>query len=553
MIRMPEFLSRRGWLAGMGSGGLTWLSRDLKGQPVWAAGQPGTEWVSVRGAEYGARGDGRANDGPGIQAAHDDIVRSRRRGVLYLPAGIYRIGAGLHFDASFVSLVSDGAVLSAAALSSGAALTVSGTAVPPYDQSLTSLSGLKVVGPGRHVDVTGLRFNRVPLEPSSSAGPSHLTVRNCNVSGFRTGLSFENYCYNLDLYSCDAYDCGTCISLPGGTIDGGERIIFHGGTFFNSELAVESGNGNSMLSLIGTSLDYNERQLVIDQAHVTLTNCHVEAGDHASTPITVRGNGGSLHVLGGWFVLTGDSPRKVPAIIECTMDPDSAGGVSFQGTFLSNLMTRAADSRGPRFAVGPGPVRLMGIHSYGISQNPRILADSQNRLRDGGFQREIPPDPVLISDIVPITDRCSGTNLALSTTTWLSSSSNRRALRCQKHGAAGTPAGFAFIVPVHPGQIADFELQYLSPASGGRCFYVSHGYGVSSLSGAGIPTLLERTTCGATREPLGEHAGSWVRVGSGEPTRRAPAWATCFFVELNLVDFSGGDIYLADAIVTVIE
>lgn len=216
MSRLPEFLSRRGWLAGMGSGGLAWLSRDLEGQHAGTAGQPGAEWVSVRGAGYGARGDDGVNDGPAIQAAHDDIVRSGRRGVLYLPPGVYRIGAGLRLDASFGSLVSDGAVINAAALSSGAALTVSGTAASPYDQSLTSISGLKIVGPGRKLDVVGLRFNRAAVEPSSSAGPSHLTVRNCNLSGFRVGLSFENYCYNLDLYSCDAYDCGTASVCPEG-------------------------------------------------------------------------------------------------------------------------------------------------------------------------------------------------------------------------------------------------------------------------------------------------------------------------------------------------
>jgi hypothetical protein len=551
--RLAGFLSRRGWLAGMGSGGLAWLSADLEGGRPARVGQPGTEWVSVRGDGYRAQGNGVVNDGPAIQAAHDDIVRSGRRGVLYLPPGAYRIGAGLRLDASFVSLVSDGAVINAAGLAAGAALTVSGTAAPPYDQSLTSISGLKIVGPGRDRDVLGLRFNRDAVEPDSSAGPSHLTVRNCNLSGFSIGISFENYCYNVDLYSCDAYDCGTCISLPRDTIDAGERIVFHGGTFFNSGLAIESRNGNSMLSVIGSSLDYNDRQLVIDQAHVTLTNCHVEARDHAVTPISVAGNGGSLHVSGGWFVLTGDSARKVPAIVECTVDPESAGGVSFQGTFLSNLMTRRTASSGPRFAVGTGPVRLMAIHSYAISVNPRIIADSQNRLRDGGFQREFPIDPVLISDIAPITDRCSGTNLVLSTTSWMSPGPHRRALRCHKRGTSGTPAGFALIVPVHPGEIADFELQYLTPGPGEGSLCVSHGYGVSTLLGTGISGLLERTTSGAYQTLLGEETENWVCMGSGEPTRRAPGWSNCFFVEVNLADFGGGDIYLANAIVTVIE
>jgi hypothetical protein len=52
---------------------------------------------------------------------------------------------------------------------------------------------------------------------------------------------------------------------------------------------------------------------------------------------------------------------------------------------------------------------------------------------------------------------------------------------------------------------------------------------------------------------LTERDSGWVRVASGEPTARAPGWARCFFVEVNLVNFSGGEIYFDDAIVTVIE
>jgi hypothetical protein len=492
------------------------------------------------------------NDGPAIQLAHDDIVRRGRRGVLYLPSGAYRIEAGLRLDASFVSLVSDGAVINAAGLSSGSALTVSGTATPPYDQSLTSISGLKIVGPGRELDVAGFCFNRTAVDPNSSAGPSHLTVRNCNLNGFRVGFSFENHCYNLDLYSCDAYDCGTCISIPGGTIDAGERIIFYGGTFFNSGLAVDSRNPNSMLYLIGSSLDYNERQLVIDNAHVTLTDCHVEARDHVDAPIEVNGSGGSLHVAGGWFVLTGKPPRQVPAIVRCGVQSEGPGGVMFCGTFLNNLMTRASSSAGPRFSIGSGPVRLLGIQSYEISQNPRIIGQAQNRLRDGSFRREIPPDPVIIADTGPITDTLSGSNLELSSADH-GGPGGRRALRCHKRGPTGTPAAFALIIPVAPGQIADFELSYRRPGIQPGVVYIAHGYARATLGAGGVPAFADGTTRGATTAKLPQVDSGWVRVGSGEPSRRAPGWATCFFVEVNLADFSGGDIYFDSAVITVIE
>jgi hypothetical protein len=472
--------------------------------------------------------------------------------VLYFPSGVYRVRTGLQLDASFASVVADGATIDASPLGTGAAVTVTGSAIRPYDQSVTSISGLKILGAGRSRPVTGLRFDRAPQADRSAAGPSHLTVRNCNVSGFRKGYSFENSCYNLELYSCDAYDCGTCINLPGGKSDSGERIAFYGGTLFNSELAVENRNVNSMLYLIGSSLDYNARQIVIEGAHVTLTDCHVEARDHESPPITVAGNGGSLHVSGGWFVLTGDHPRTVPAIVECALPPGAAGGVIFYGAFLNNLLTKGSAESGPRLAIGGGPVRLVGVQSYDITQNPRIIGEAQNRLRDGDFEGESPRDPFILADTAPVIDRLVGANIILSSSTDMARR-GARSLRCRKLGKAGSEASFSFIVPITPGQIADFELYYRRPGLETGTIHISHGYGLGTLGPAGIPGLVDAVSSGATEERLPHGDNGWVRVASGEPTVRAPAWASCFFVQVNLVNFNGGDIYFDQAIITVIE
>jgi hypothetical protein len=67
--------------------------------PGWAAFASGDEfagpfpsWADVR-RDYGAKGDGRADDTAAVQRALDDLSEHKKSCVLYLPAGTYRLTA----------------------------------------------------------------------------------------------------------------------------------------------------------------------------------------------------------------------------------------------------------------------------------------------------------------------------------------------------------------------------------------------------------------------------------------------------------------------------
>jgi hypothetical protein len=530
------------------------LARLAAGGTVAAAGLLPAAWVSPIDPGFGARGDGRHDDTAALQKAHDAIVATGARGVMHLPAGIYRITRGLVLDARFVTLVADGATIEASALESGAALTVTGSGATPYVQSLTSISGLRLAGGGSDRPTVGVRFDRPRHQRPETGGPSHLALRNCNVAAFGVGYCFENHAYNVELYTCDAYDCGTCLRVPSGTHDSGERIVCFGGTYFNSRLAVENANPNCMVDLVGCSLDYNRRQIDLLNGRMTLTSCHVEAGDYPEAPLRIRGDGASLVVMGGWMTMTGTGPRSAPAIVECDMPPHGGGGVLLQGVFLSNLMTRDGADRGPRFAIGGGPVRLAGVQSYGIGGNPRIVADAASRLRDGGFDRAQPADPVLLADTRPVRQRLAGRNATLER---VADAGHRApgALRLRKRGGAGTPAAFAFIVPLAPGQTGDFELFCRSTPRTEGVVYLSCGYGVRAATRDGVPGLetWEETAGWPVEVARPASRDGWLRIASGEPTRCAPGWADCFVVVVNAAAMSAGDFLVDDAVVTVLE
>jgi hypothetical protein len=68
----------------------------LFGSPVPAAGEefagPFPSWADVR-RDYGAKGDGRADDTAAVQKALDDLSEHKKSCVLYFPAGTYRLTA----------------------------------------------------------------------------------------------------------------------------------------------------------------------------------------------------------------------------------------------------------------------------------------------------------------------------------------------------------------------------------------------------------------------------------------------------------------------------
>lgn len=110
--------------------------------------QSSTEWVNVR-ENFGAAGDGVADDAPAIQAAIDYAIYTGRKRVVYLPSGTYRIGTTLHLgyganpQFTSVTLMGDG---------------------PVYDHTQPALNGTVIVADfddRMSINVQGARQTRI--------------------------------------------------------------------------------------------------------------------------------------------------------------------------------------------------------------------------------------------------------------------------------------------------------------------------------------------------------------------------------------------------------
>jgi hypothetical protein len=110
-------LRRRSSLAATIALAMGVLSQGLFSMPAPALGDeefvgPFPSWLNAQ-RDYGARGDGQADDTPALQRALDQLVKHTNACVLYLPAGNYRITGTLktvrkaHTDCQGVALVGE--------------------------------------------------------------------------------------------------------------------------------------------------------------------------------------------------------------------------------------------------------------------------------------------------------------------------------------------------------------------------------------------------------------------------------------------------------------
>ncbi|MET9096252.1 right-handed parallel beta-helix repeat-containing protein [Streptomyces cyaneofuscatus] len=115
------------------------------------------DWLSVK--DFGAKGDGIADDAPAIQAA---ITAASAAGgaTLYIPAGRYALGAALNW-ASNVNAVGAGDRVSILQATNQNLDMITGT-----DVSGVTLQGLQLSGPGRGFG-SGVRFTRYAAPAAS--------------------------------------------------------------------------------------------------------------------------------------------------------------------------------------------------------------------------------------------------------------------------------------------------------------------------------------------------------------------------------------------------
>jgi hypothetical protein len=259
-------------------------SQTRQGRPQWQ--------IDVH--DYGAKGDGVTDDAPAIQGAIAASEAAGQGAVTFSP-GTYKCTTGLRLAADRTSLVAPaGATLDFSQLSAGAALAVDATLTNINDAPQSNL---------RH-QVRGLRI--LGRDDSGAVGVQLDSKRSfvgafnfvdCATDGFLTGVRIGNNSWLNNFINCSFRSPrGTCLGIPAGAENYGERTTFVGCTFYNSAVAVSQGWGYADTYLIGCSVDFCKRMLTVSGGSVSLVSCHLEASQDDDYYWFVSGDGSLLQI-----------------------------------------------------------------------------------------------------------------------------------------------------------------------------------------------------------------------------------------------------------------
>ena len=309
------------------------------------------QYVSVK--DFGAVGDGVADDTASVQAAIDYIVSTGKSAQVTFPNGAYKCDGGLIVNVGYVSLYGGGVKLDFSGLSAGAtAITFVGGG-SQYNQASKSINGFEIEGPGIGSTSTALYFNTV-----SEPGPSHLSIENVVLHDFAVGWELGDNAYLIDNYHVDFYACGTCISMPSGKTNSGSICNFYGGTWFNSNNGADLNSGPNQTQLfgvalgeIGTGVAGGGNCFKLTEGSLVLHGCHIEGAAKAKLFYVPAANPALVRIqsYGSWYSTTA-AMGAVPWIdmagqsvlgvdggeIFCSVGTTTAINIGSQGTFIEN-------------------------------------------------------------------------------------------------------------------------------------------------------------------------------------------------------------------------
>lgn len=309
---------------------------------------------AVYAEDHGATFDGSTNDVAAVQAAHDAIVATGKRGTLVFPAGkTAKCNSTLTLNASYVFVEGNGAILDFSSLTTGSAIRWLGTVNPPYRQAPNGIERLHIKGNGWGAGVTGMLFDT----DVSGSGVSHMTFDRCTIEAFSKGVYLHDGSYVNNFIGCDIFNCSDCIYDVGITaVDSGERQTFIGCTFFNSDRCL---SGNGFYSFTDCSFDYvNGPMITVEGAKVNCLGCHFEMGNNASTqPMFSLQWGASLRVMGGQIWLIKSGAPTMPAIVSLLNTNFGEGGAWFSHLHLEGMETSTG-------AFASGLTSMVYLHDY---------------------------------------------------------------------------------------------------------------------------------------------------------------------------------------------
>jgi hypothetical protein len=447
----------------------------------------------------------------------------------------------LTIDVAYVHVDFQGALVDATALTSGVAITVTGTTNPPYQQATNGFTNLRILGPGRTVTgVTGILFTG-PTSTTDLSGPSHVQPQHVNLSAFATGVSYGNHTYVIDLLNWDIYRCGTGVLLPAGLADTGERFGYTATTIFNNTIGMDFTGTPGDIMLIGCSLDYNsDAHIKIGSSRVNFHGVHCENGTKSTPDFTLTGNGSTLNMWGGEFVNTG-SPTWAASIVN---NANNGGGVTIEGTRLGGLTSTTG-----YLATGTGLTLVRNSTGYDIAETCEAVADTADLLADGGFEQAQIVDRWYVgADTATVGpgNQYAGTNVAIALST-AQHHSGSQALKLTKAGGVGSAAGVTLAIPLDRGQRPRLRFYYTKPGTQTGTVFITARYAVAPTNPVnGLPKVLQGGFLKQSTITLTSGTIGWTKWVLDDPTVRTPMWATHLVLEFNLVSMAAGDFYVDD-------
>jgi len=532
-IRHPLPASRRSVLGLLAAAPLN-ASSDAAARPsaTFPAGA-----ITITPEQFGAIGDGVADDAPALQRALDALAERPQGGILLLGASVaYRCNSGLSLDASHVSLT--GTALLDFSTWQGRYLRVTATSVAVRGKGADNnfghkgmISGaIRIKGAGQDTCSIGVDFDSPNVAISAQ-----MLIENLSVYACGTGFRFGAHAYNSLLIHCEAFNCNICVDYPAAD-DNGERNTLIGCTLYNSRVAVRMANSSGSLQLYGCSLDYTAVLYDVRAGSVLATSCHHESNGWEDRPIRCSGDNGFVRLNGGWIL---NQAKDWGA--RNLVDVGQGSAIHLTDITVHNfLLTASEPSRPVSWGTGKGVLSVRGTQSFDLGALPPRLQDGRTLLSDPDFRAAEWQDMVwrTADTLQPITDRHTqpGANLQL---TKGQAGGEHGLIAAKAYGATSSAAFVLIALPVRDGDavLAGFRVRR-DPARSGTdgTLFVSPGWArIDGQDANRLPVTVRVERVGTQTLKVPTDHFVLVSPTASRTQRSAPPWATHFFMIVDLV------------------
>ncbi|MCG7349288.1 hypothetical protein [Sphingomonas sp. ACRSK] len=345
---------------------------------------------AVTAEQFGAIGDGVADDAPAIQRAINHIVdtatatpgQTRPGVVLLAPGKWYKCGSALVINASCVSMTGY-ATLDFSSWT-GTYITVTGRLTEfgnGYGRHGCFEGAIAIVGSGAG-NAAGIG---VMLENTVASGNARTRLVGLSITKCGFGVWYGARAYNTLLFNCQIFDCGTCVHWPGDTPDADERNFLLACDLYNSNLAIKHSRPAGNLFLSACSIDYVNRVWDLTNGKISAGTCHFEASNWNDRPFNTNAGDARAIIDGGWIVQQHNYGNATNLFYV-----GASAAVKLRDVLTNNTHNLATpnDTTPTTWATGPGRFEMTGTEpAFEFGGFPARQHNSANRLSDGEFER----------------------------------------------------------------------------------------------------------------------------------------------------------------------